>query len=125
MNGYNFSFATILLAALAGLIYLANLGSMAAIVTLAILLTILLIGLGAGIAWLSINLMGRQEERRFRDNVSENIGIMKQMQSLQNAQNQTLMSQLSTVAKLPAPAPGVDLSTALDITDGVFSELGD
>lgn len=125
MNGYNFSFATILLAALAGLIYLANLGSMAAIVTLAVLLTILLIGLGAGIAWLSINLMGRQEERRFRDNVSENIGIMKQMQTLQNQQNQTLMSQLSTVAKLPAPVPGPDLSAALEITDGVFSELGE
>lgn len=123
MNAYTFSFATILLATIAGLIYLASLGSMAAVVTLAILLTILLIGLGAGITWLSVSLMTRQQERQFRDNVSENIGIMRQMQQLQNEQNKGLMGQLATVAKLPAPAAQPNPLDSLLIEDGIFSEL--
>lgn len=123
MNGYNFTFATILLATIGGLIYLASLGSLAAIVTLAILLTILLIGLGAGITWLSVNLMTRQQERQFRDNVSENIGIMRQMQQLQNEQNKGLMGQLATVAKLPAPAAQPNPLDSLLIEDGIFNEL--
>lgn len=123
MNGYNFTFGLIILGALAGLVYLANLGSLAAIVTLAILLTILLIGLGASLTWLSINLMARQQERQFRDNVSENIGIMRQMQQLQNEQNKGLMGQLATVAKLPAPAAQPNPLDSLLISDGIFDEL--
>lgn len=124
MNGYTFSFVTLILATLAGLIYLASVGSMTAIVTLAILLTILLIALGAGITWLSIAQMAKQQERQFRDNVSENVSIMREMQSLQNAQNKTLMQQLGTVARLPQPQQA-DLSKSLLIENGVFSELED
>lgn len=123
MNGYNFSFATILLATIAALVYLASLGSLAAALTLAIVLTILLIGLGASLTWLSINLMTRQQERQFRDNVGENIGIMKEMQSLQNQQNKTLMGQLATVARLPAPTPQPNPLDNLLIEDGIFDEL--
>lgn len=123
MNGYTFSFVTLLLATLAGLIYLASVGSMTAIVTLAILLTILLIALGAGITWLSIAQMAKQQERQFRDNVSENIGIMREMQTLQNKQNQTLMQQLGTVARLPQPTLPIDLKNSLLIEDGIFEEL--
>lgn len=125
MNGYTFSFVTLILATLAGLIYLANEGHLGAIVTLAVLLTILLIALGAGITWLSIAQMAKQQERQFRDNVSENIGIMKEMQTLQNKQNATLMQQLGTVARLPAPQERVDLSKSLMIEEGIFSELED
>lgn len=125
MNGYTFSFVTLILATLAGLIYLANEGHLGAIVTLAVLLTILLIALGAGITWLSIAQMSKQQERQFRDNVSENIGIMRNMQSLQNQQNQTLMQQLNTVSRLPQPQPGIDVSKSLLIENGIFEELED
>lgn len=124
MNSYTFSFSLIILATLAGLIYFASVGSVAAIVTLAIVLTILLIALGAGLTWLSIAQMAKQQERQFRDNVSENIGIMREMQGLQNQQNKTLMQQLGTVARLPQAAPQ-DLSNSLLIEDGLFSELED
>lgn len=125
MNKYNFFFSLIVMATLAGLIYLANEGHLGAIVTLAVLLTILLIALGAGITWLSIAQMAKQQERQFRDNVSENVSIMREMQSLQNAQNKTLMQQLGTVARLPQPQTGVDLSKNLLIEEGIFSELED
>lgn len=123
MNKYTFSLILVILAILAGLGYLANEGSVTALIVFTVVVTCVLIGLGSLLTWSAINLMTRQQERQFRDNVSENIGIMREMQSLQNQQNKTLMTQLGTVARLPQAAPPLDLSKSLLIDDGIFTEL--
>lgn len=108
------------LSVIGGLAYLSNEGSITALIILVVLLTTLLIVLGSILAWLGINLMARQQERQFRDNVSENIQIMKEMQTLQNVQSKGVLQQLGAVARLPQAAPPVD---SLMIEDGIFNEL--
>ncbi|MCL4299482.1 MAG: hypothetical protein KJ077_27345 [Anaerolineae bacterium] len=121
MNGYNFTFALISLATLAGLIYFASLGVIAAIVTLVVLFTILLVGIGAGIALAITRMMADKAQRSFIDNAQENLTIMAALQRIQNQQNQTLLQQLGIVAKLPAPQSNpVD---SLLIEEGIFEEI--
>lgn len=122
MNKYTFSLILVILATLVGLGYLVQ-SSITALIVFTVIITCVLIGLGSAITWAAINLMVRQQERQFRDNTAENIGIMRELQSLQNQQNKTLMQQLGTVARLPQAAPPIDVSKSLLIEDGIFAEL--
>lgn len=123
MNGYNFTFGLIILAVLAGLIYAASLGMITAIVTLAVLLTIVLTAMGAGIALAATKMMTDKAQKAFMDNAQENLSIMAALQRIQNQQNQTLMQQLGQVARLPQPEPQLNLKDSLLIEDGIFEEL--
>lgn len=123
MNAYSFSFASIILATITGLVYAASLGFVSAMVTLAVLVTILLISLGAGITLTATNLMAKQAQKAFTDNAQENLSIMQSLQSVQNQQNAALMQQLNQVARLPQPTAPVDLTKSLLIEDGIFAEL--
>lgn len=117
MNGY--IFILILLIFLSVLIYAASAGMMTAIVILAIIGTVTLIAVGAGIVILAVRIMSEKEQKAFRDNTRENLAIMNAMQSVQNKQNATLLQQ---VGKLPASS---DIAGALLIEDGIFAELED
>ncbi len=121
MNGYTFGFSTLLLGTIAFLVYAAALGSIAAMVTLAVILTLTLVTAGVGIALSATRIMSNQAQAAFRDNTSENLGIMRELQGLQNQQNTQLLRQAAAVSKLPA-APVVN-SPALLIEDGIFAEL--
>lgn len=123
MNGYNFTFSLISLGVMGGLIYLASVGSLAAAITLAVLLTILLTAMGAGIALFATKMMTDKAQQAFMDNAQENLSIMGALQNIQNKQNQALMQQLGTVARLPQPPPGLDMGKSLLIEDGIFEEL--
>ncbi len=121
MNGYTFGFSSLLLATIAFLVYAASLGIVAAMVTLAVLLTLALVAAGAGIALSATRIMSNQAQATFRDNTSENLGIMRELQGLQNQQNTQLLRQAAAVSRLPA-APVVG-NPALLIEDGIFAEL--
>jgi hypothetical protein len=126
MNGYTFALSLIWLAILAGLVYLAAAqGSIVAAVILAILATVLLVGLGAGITLATQRMANEKSQADFVNNAKENLAIMASLQRVQNSQNQTLMQQLKQAARLPEPPPGFDPGGALLIEEGVFDELED
>ena len=115
--------STMALATIGGLLYLAMAGNVWATGILFSLWTVLMIVTGWG---LSIFQQGRataKEQSAFLANAKENLALMASMQSVQNRQNQTLMQQLGTVARLPQAGPGLDLSKSLLIEDGLFEEL--
>jgi hypothetical protein len=116
------------LAILSGLFYLATEGNTLAAAVLFSLWTIVCVVIGWGLSILQQSQAAAREQQAFMANAKENqqivqgnIGMMAAAQKVQNLQNQMLQQQLATVNRLPAP--GVDLSSALDITDGVFAEL--
>lgn len=121
MTGYTFATILMVLAIIALLIYAAMLGSLIAVAILAVLATVLLVGLGAGIALATQRMANDKAQVDFVNNAKENLAMMQAMQRLQNAQNQTIMSQLGQVARLPEPPR--DLDSALLIDEGLFSDL--
>lgn len=121
MNRYSFSFALVILAVIAGLIYAASLGIMAALLTLAVLGTVLLIALGAGIALAATRLMAEKEQRAFIDNAHENLAIMQTLQTIQNQQNEQLLKQAKALTQAQ-PTP-FTAKPVLLIEDGIFEEL--
>ena len=108
------------LATIGGLLYLAMAGNTWAVGILFGGWTIICLAVGFGGAVWQYRAMAARTQQSFMANAKENLALMGAMQTVQNRQNQTLMSQLSTVARLPqAPAP-VD---SLLIEDGIFNEL--
>lgn len=123
MNGYSFTLATLFLATMALLIYAASWGSVTALVTLAVVLTIVLVAVGSIIALIATKIMADQKQREFSDNAQENLSIMLALQKIQNQQHAALMQQLNQATRLPQPVAPVDLSKSLLIEDGIFAEL--
>ena len=114
-------FSLVVTGLLAGLVWLAAGGSMVAVAILAIVGTILVLVCGALIAVYVVRVMNDRAQQQFMDNTQENLGIMQQLQSIQNKQNQTLMQQLGQVAKLPqTTAQG---NNVLVIEEGFFDAL--
>lgn len=118
MNNYTVTLI-LLLGFLGVLIYGASIGLVTAIVTLAVIATVALIAVGAGIVILAVKLMAEKEQKAFRDNTKENLAIMNAMQTVQNKQNAALLQQ---VGKSPVSN---DIAGALLIEDGIFAELED
>jgi hypothetical protein len=119
--------ATLGLATVGGLLYLAMAGNVWAVGVLFGGWTLLVLVIGYGLATLQQHLADKRDERAFQANAKENTAIMQSnfmmmaaAQKAQNLQNQTYQQQLA--ARLPA-APG--LGDALMIEDAVFSELGE
>lgn len=102
------------------LVWLAVLGYTLAIIALAVLATVALIGIGAGVGLLYTQQAAQQQQKQFMDNADENLRIMQALQSVQNRQNDTLMKQLSQTARLPEPSPP---NGDFEIVPGVFDEL--
>ncbi len=121
MNTQTLIFSLVITGLLAGLVWLAAEGSLVAVAVLAIVGTILVFVCGALIAVYVVRVMNDRAQQQFMDNAQENLGIMQQLQSIQNKQNQTLMRQLGQVAKLPRTTP--QSNNMLVIEDGVFDEL--
>ena len=57
------------------------------------------------------------------ENLKENVMMMNQVQKAINAQNQNALLRQAQNPQLPAPGDIIDINSALDIDDGVFSEL--
>lgn len=111
-----------LLVALAVTAYLAAQGSIAAMVALAILTTIALVLVGAGITLFAVKMMLAKQQADFIANTKENLAIMQSMQNIQNSQNAHLLKQQAHLAKhqgaLPPPSNGNIL-----IPDAIFDDL--
>lgn len=94
---------------------LAARGNMAAIVIAAILATVALIGIGAGLI-IAVNAMNaKQEQENFVANARENLAIMAGLQRVQNLQTQNVMRQL----------PAGREATGLAFSDMQFEVLND
>lgn len=122
MTRYTFIFLMVILVTLGLLIRSASAGNVTAIVVLTAGLTILLIALGAALTLFTVRAMANREQRAFRDNVGENLAMIKAIQAIQNQQNQALLKQ---VKALPEPQAGLDINQALEIEEGIFTELED
>ncbi len=122
MNGYNFALVLIFLGILAFLVYAVAQGSLIAGVVLAIVVTILLVCVGAGIALVTQKMANDKAQGDFMANAKENLSIMALMQKVQNLQNKTVMDQLKGTARLSLPEPGERVDV-LEYDDIVFEEL--
>lgn len=101
---------------LAAFMVMAFRGNTAAIVVLAVLAAILLIGVGAGLVSVVIELSARRQQANFVDNARENLAIMTAMQRIQNMQTQNVMRQLPS-------GPGQTGGLAID--DDLFHVLNE
>lgn len=122
MNGYTFSLVLIILAVLAFLIYAVAQGSLIAGVVLAIIGTIVLVCVGAGISLITQKMANDKAQGDFMANAKENLSIMGLLQRVQNQQNKTIMDQLKGAARLSLPESGEQVDV-LEYDDIVFEEL--
>lgn len=111
---------TMALAVIGGLLYLAMEGSTWAAGILFSGWSILCVIIGWSLSMIQQEKAATKEQEAFSANLKENLAIMSAVQTVQNKQNQTLLNQLGTVARLPQPAAPID---SLLIDDGIFEEL--
>lgn len=111
----------LILAVIGALIYLAMDGNIVASSILFALWSIFCVVVGWLLSYLQNRSNATREQEAFSANVKENLAIMGALQTVQNRQNQTLMSQLGRAARLPEVTNGPILS----IDDGIFEELED
>ena len=79
-----------------------------------------IIGIGLAYNLIATKITIDNQQRTFLDNAKENLGIMSAMQSIQNKQNSSIMSQLGRVARLPEPTqPAI----GLEVDDIIFEEM--
>jgi hypothetical protein len=114
---------SMLLATVAGLIYLAMGGDTWATGILFSIWSIICVAVGAGIVIVVNNNQAAREQRDFTNNLKENLTLMSAMQSIQNKQNSTIMQQLDKAVRLPHPT--ADSDNILQIPESIFSELED
>jgi hypothetical protein len=105
------------------LVWLAALGYTFALILLAILGTMLLVGLGEIFSLIRDKIAAQRQQQQFLDNAHENLTIMNSLQGIQNKQNQILMRQLGQLSKLPPLPPQPNFNGDFLIEDGVFDEL--
>ena len=98
-------------------------GDRMAIAVLAVMASVALILIGWGFSTLTNAINDRREQKRFADNVRENLTIMAAMQKVQNQQNAMLLKQAKEAPRLPAPGGDVWDVDALVMDDEVFSDL--
>ena len=111
---------TMALAVIGGLLYLAMGGNVWAAGILFSGWSILCVVIGWSLSLIQQDKAAAKEQQAFSANVKENLAIMAAVQTVQNKQNQTLLNQLGSVARLPQAAPMAD---SLLIDDGIFEEL--
>jgi hypothetical protein len=112
----------IILAVLAFLIYAVTQGSLIAGIVLAIISTIVLVCVGAGITLVTQKMANDKAQGDFMANAKENLSIITLMQKVQNLQNKTVMDQLKGATRLSLPEPD-DPADVLEYDDIVFEEL--
>jgi glucan phosphoethanolaminetransferase (alkaline phosphatase superfamily) len=116
----------ILLAIITVLVWLAISGYAIGYILLAILGTVLLVGLGEIFSLIRDKIAAQRQQQQFMDNAHENLSIMQALQGIQNKQNQAMLQQIEQLKRLPQPQPQQpNFDTLLRIEDGVFSELED
>jgi hypothetical protein len=111
----------ILLAVIAGLVWLAVAGYIIGYILLAILGTVLLVGLGEVFSIIRDKIAAQRQQQAFMDNAQENLSIMQTLQGIQNQQNTALLKQLGQVSRLPQQQSNTQ--GVLLIEDGIFDEL--
>ena len=112
---------TMALVVIGGLLYLAMAGNVWAAGILFSGWTILCVVIGWSLSLIQQARSATKEQQNFMANAKENLSMMAAMQTVQNRQNQTLLQQLGSVARLPQAAPA--LADSLLIDDGIFEEL--
>lgn len=125
MSRYSFYLSLICLGMVAFLGWLAYGGSIPAMIFLVMLTTFLLMAAGAGMALTVQRMANEKSQQDFVANAKENLALMQAQQRVQNMQNQTIMEQLTKVARLPELGPGNGNSglEAFIIDQDVFGEL--
>jgi len=120
MNGYQFLYLIALTAVLGFIGYAAVVwGSVIAIIFLVILVTLVLIGAGAGIALAVQRMANEKTQQDFINNAKENMAIMGAIQKAQNLQTQNA----GRLARLPDPTQNGGEPFVIDYN--VFDELED
>lgn len=108
------------LAVLGALLYLAMVGNVWATGILFSGWSILCVVIGWSLSMVQQDKAASKEQQAFSANLKENVTLMAAMQTVQNRQNQGLMSQLITTPRLPSPSMGAD---GLVIDNAIFDEL--
>ncbi len=101
------------------LVWMATSGSVAAAYTLGLLTALILYTVYSVFELARNRAQAHKEQAGFMANAKENLAIMQAMQGLQNKQNQALMNQLSTTARLPQTPH----APALLLDESIFDEI--
>lgn len=119
MNGYTFSLILILifLILVAALVWLSVIGSVPAMIVLAVILTITMILIGVAIGHVTDVREHRQAIESNRS-MREELDIALRQQMLQNRQNSQLWTQAARQARLPEPKDSGDI---IDIDATLFA----
>ncbi len=123
MSTQTLIFSFLMVALLTGLVWLAVSGFIIAVIMLSVLTTILVFLAGGLLTMKTVSVMNDKAQQDFYDNAQENLGIMNQLQTIQNKQNSTLMQQLGQVSRLPDKGNGYN--PVFDIDDELFLEAGE
>ncbi len=123
MSTQTLIFSFLMVALLTGLVWLAVSGFIIAVIMLSVLTTILVFLAGGLLTMKTVSVMNDKAQQDFYDNAQENLGIMNQLQTIQNKQNSTLMQQLGQVSRLPDKGNGYN--PVFDIDDELFLEDGE
>ncbi len=113
---------SMLLAAIAGLLWLAMAGNVWAIAILVAVACIFCVTLGFGLSMLQNRNQAEREQANFVNNARENLALMAGLQKAQNLQNRGIQQQVQTLTKLPEPS---EPNGAFVIQDGIFDHLGE
>ncbi len=123
MSTQTLIFSFLMVALLTGLVWLAVSGFIIAVIMLSVLTTILVFLAGGLLTMKTVSVMNDKAQQDFYDNAQENLGIMNQLQTIQNKQNSTLMQQLGQVSRLPDRTN--NYNPVFDIDDELFLEAGE
>ena len=122
LGPWEFALIVFVVGLVAVLAFLSAKGILAAMVALAVIGSIILVGIGVvitlGANWISTT----NDQRTFVANAKENLSIMLAMQRVQNAQN-TMLQRQAREARKQLPQGDIMDVDALLIEDAVFSEL--
>lgn len=123
MNRYHLLliWTVLLVITLGGLVKLAMDGATVAVVILAVLGALLLVGFGVIITLFAIGVSARRDQANFMANARENLSIMQAMQRVINAQNTQLLRQVQKAGQLPAPEN--DVIDLVEIDESIFDTL--
>ncbi len=115
---------TLILLAIIGLLtWLAVTGYVIGYILLAVIGTVMLVGVGEIISLARERIAAQRQQQYFQDNAHENLTIMSALQGIQNMQNKALLQQLDQLKRLPSQQN--NNNTGLLVENGIFDELED
>jgi len=122
MNGYSFSLVMVglFLGIMAGLIYLADKGNVAAIAVLASVVVLSLVLVGIAVSYLITDMTDKREHAQMNQSMKGDLSNAILLSRLVNQQNSQLWIQASKQARLPEPK-GEGSRGIIEIDESSFS----